>query len=698
MSPWLDVVKNDFWGTPITSPLTHKSYRPVVVASFRTDAIITEIVNKYVLGEKWVHELGKDSDIEHKGAWMFHWTNILLYAAVCYLVVDTVLLPATNAALRSNRRLKEQTVSSKHLGALVAGLWFASHPIHTECVAQLVGRAEVLAALFCLLGTKFHGMAKSQAKSKRPLGMLVSCVAMMICLFLACLCKETAVVLPIVLIGTDIAVALLAPAVSTPKEKGMLVTKPSFPLFAAFCAISVTLGYLAFRSWLFAGHQDLAEDHILIVDNFVLHLSGMDKLRTALYIQAKYLQLLFWPSRISCDYSLGVIEPVFSWTDPSMMLVYGAIIGLLAIVAAALDTLIKTGNSTLVHAIGWTLAPLIPASHIVTIGTPMAERLLFTPSVGVAIMICHFITVLTRGDLKSQVPNQPELPSSVRNSIAIALFCFAVAWFAIMTHQRVPEWADSKTIFEADIKKFPRSTKLNIGLARGWWGETADDAAMSYERARKSQEVIDSYGDALTKSPYVIGQPLMAFQQTRTSVWPDARPGESLVQVEKIMELDKRRALSSDDRSFVLSARGQALLRLGMPKRDLILLSEAEAAFKDAERNDFTERAPYLIYCSYGLTLILLGRKEEAYNKYQKCFTRKRVEDIGYADVKNYCNLMSELSGVLTRNRTAAVAWGDQATHAFETILVHPGMEKQSDVELNEWKRRIDWVKSARSG
>ena len=691
MSTWTDVFRNDFWGTSINSPLTHKSYRPIVIMSFRFDAIMTKWIEQYVLGEAWVEQMRTDGDIEHKGAWMFHATNVLLYALVCYLVVDILLIPVANgapeAAISMRRQPTHVLSRNQSLGILLAGLWFASHPVHAECVAQIVGRAEILAALFCLLGTKCYNISKMRGSIWRSMG---GNIGLVVSLFLGCLCKETACVLPIVLVGTEIAVAAFAPSKGGVKDQSW--DKSTFPILSFASALSVTLGYLVFRSWLFDGRQDLSPENILIYDNFVLHLSGLPKLMTALFIQAKYMELLFWPNEVSSDYSLGVIDPVFSWSDPSMILFYGVLMGLLLVIGAALRTLVSIGNTALVQAIGWTFAPLVPASHIVTIGTPMAERLLFTPSIGVAILICHSFSFADTA-IERDSSGRRKIPTRI--VMLTAILATSIARFSFMTYQRVPEWTDSKALFEADIQKFPRSVKLNMALAQGWWGETAEESAKSYAHAKAAQEVVDSYGDAFKRTPYVIGLPMMAFQQTRNTIWPDANLSDALSLANKVEQLDAQRKISTDDMALVLSARGQALLKMGLPKQEKQLLIEAETAFRKAERNDGTERAPYITYCSHGLSLILLGRKEEAHGKYQICFQRKPPSEVPYADVSNYANLMGELAGFASKDASAASKWGKEAKEAFDVVLSHPGLN-QKPGHRKRWHAMLSWVESNR--
>ncbi|XP_076445785.1 protein O-mannosyl-transferase TMTC2-like [Babylonia areolata] len=110
-TPLSNLLYDDFWGTPLTHSGSHKSYRPLCVLSFRLN---------YRLG-------GLDP-------WGYHLANVLLHAATAALFTALA------------RRLLVGTFPT-----LLAGALFAAHPIHTEAVAGLVGRADVMACLFYLL-------------------------------------------------------------------------------------------------------------------------------------------------------------------------------------------------------------------------------------------------------------------------------------------------------------------------------------------------------------------------------------------------------------------------------------------------------------------------------------------------------------------------------------------------------------------
>ena len=110
-TPWTNILYDDFWGTLLTHSGSHKSFRPLCTLSFRLN---------YAL-----HGLRP---------WGYHLLNLLLHGLV------TGLFTAFSRPLLGTGPW-----------SLLAGLLFASHPVHTEAVAGVVGRADVGAALFFLL-------------------------------------------------------------------------------------------------------------------------------------------------------------------------------------------------------------------------------------------------------------------------------------------------------------------------------------------------------------------------------------------------------------------------------------------------------------------------------------------------------------------------------------------------------------------
>lgn len=86
---------------------SHKSYRPLTVLTYRW--------NFALAGLK---------------AWTYHLVNVLLHTFVVYLFYQF------------SRRFLNPS------GSLAAALLFALHPVHVEAVTGVVGRAELLSAVF----------------------------------------------------------------------------------------------------------------------------------------------------------------------------------------------------------------------------------------------------------------------------------------------------------------------------------------------------------------------------------------------------------------------------------------------------------------------------------------------------------------------------------------------------------------------
>ena len=98
-TPWSNLLWNDFWGTSMDNKNSHKSYRPLCVATFRLNYLLHEL-----------QPMG------------YHLVNVLLHGAVCYLYVQLCGVIFSGAVWP----------------ALIAGLLFAVHPIHTEAVSSQI--------------------------------------------------------------------------------------------------------------------------------------------------------------------------------------------------------------------------------------------------------------------------------------------------------------------------------------------------------------------------------------------------------------------------------------------------------------------------------------------------------------------------------------------------------------------------------
>nr|BAC30236.1 unnamed protein product [Mus musculus] len=164
-TPLGDLWHHDFWGSKLSSNTSHKSYRPLTVLTFR--------INYYLSGG--FHPVG------------FHVVNILLHGSISILMLDVFSVLFGGLQYTG----KGQRVHLAPRASLLATLLFAVHPVHTECVAGVVGRADLLCALFFLLS--FLGYCQAFKETGNKEGTHSSTFWVLLSIFLgavAMLCKE----------------------------------------------------------------------------------------------------------------------------------------------------------------------------------------------------------------------------------------------------------------------------------------------------------------------------------------------------------------------------------------------------------------------------------------------------------------------------------------------------------------------------
>ncbi len=408
-------------------------------------------------------------------AWTFHLASILLHAGVTAVVV---VLGARFFGLK--------------VGAL-AGFFFALHPVHVEAVANSVGIAELLAALFVLLALERCSRSspgdasESQMRVARDVGFLY---------LLAFLTKESAVVLPGLVFLMDAGRRRLVPG-DLPRylrERGALYGAMLLVAIAVLWGRSIILGGVASpMPGLGAGL-----------------LTEVPRIFTGAEIWAHQLRLLAWPFHLSPDYSPSVVRVVTQFTA-SGLLALGAVLAFLAGAALWFRTRRDPKDLAIPAGIMWFVICVSPVSNLVFVaGVLVAERILYLPSVGAAFAMAGLVAVV---------------PARFARSGLVALLVLGVAWTArSVTYQ--PAWKDHATIFEYMLGSVPQSGRSawvrgNLAVQDG----RMDEALFEYRTAlgRLGGEYV-----FLTESARLLisnGRPEVAIPFL-TRAWEE-RPGRS---------------------------------------------------------------------------------------------------------------------------------------------------------------------------
>ena len=347
----------------------------------------------------------------------YHAVNVLLHAIVSLAVYGV------------GRRLFLSPA-----GATVAGALFAVHPLHTEVVAGIVGRAESLMALGVLLALAGY---RSERRAVR-FGSLAAFA-------LGLLAKEQAVVVPALLLFSDVFVRRQ----TSPVPSWIASARSALPRLLPY--FGVLFAYLLLRAWVLGGIQGVAVIRTTaFVDNPLAHVSLGPRLLTALAVAGRYLTLSFWPVPLSPDYSYNQIPLVASLLDARVLLAF-LLWGWLFGVATRSLTRGKGGAG---FAVAFTLVTFLPASNLVVpIGTIMGERLFYLPSAG----LCWLAGVGWQA-LYDRM-DRPRLSQVLWAAVGALVVIFAIQ---SIRYGRV--WRDDLTLFSHAVRVVPENAKVRFNL------------------------------------------------------------------------------------------------------------------------------------------------------------------------------------------------------------------------------------------
>lgn len=328
-------------------------------------------------------------------------------------------------------------------GRLVAALLFAVHPIHTEVVANLVGRAELLAALFALAAAV--AFCRHAEAERRGLGWLTASLA---CFAIGPFAKESALtILPVI--------ALLhwrlTPTTSWRRR-----------LWIPIAYGAAALPYLGARL-LFTGALTYP-DAFLAIDNPLAHVPAHQRIATAAFILVEYVGLLLAPLHLSADYSYAQVPVVESLADVRPWLAATA-----AIVSAAVLWRLRGRAPALLFGAVFAVCTLsLTANLAFPIGTIKAERLLYLPSVGWCIGAGAAAAWALR--------RWPTAAAAVTAAVLVL--------YGARTWARNYDWRDDATLYRVTAAAVPRSAKAqyNFGTALLDAGEL-DAASVQFRRA-----------------------------------------------------------------------------------------------------------------------------------------------------------------------------------------------------------------------
>jgi tetratricopeptide (TPR) repeat protein len=348
--------------------------------------------------------------------WGFHLLNILFHAGVSVLVF--VITSRLLSDSSPSSQLKEKGfVGSLLSPPFVVALLFATHPIHSEAVAWVSGVPELSYTFFVLLSLYFYMRFTEGTKGMYPLSVLSFSIAT--------LCKEPALMLPILLVAYDY--------IFRKQEAGYL------PFLRRYLPYFLVAGaYLGLRYHALGGFSPREPHIVLSAYGYMINVFP-------LFIQ--YLETLLLPFNLN---AFHVLHPISSLLE-TMGIVSFAVTAAFAVVTfIAFKKQSKVCFGLLVIAF-----PLLPSLYIPAVGENVfAERYLYLPSFGFVLLIALALswTKAVRPRLASGL---------VVISLAVAMV------YSVGTVNRNALWRDDLTLFTDTVRKSPDAAlpHSNLGAA-----------------------------------------------------------------------------------------------------------------------------------------------------------------------------------------------------------------------------------------
>lgn len=386
-----------------------------------------------------------------------HIMNVLWYAFTCVMLYWLLL-----------RLFKaEKNKGYVHFIALAVSLLFAAHPLHTEAVANIKGRDEIITLLGSITALYFSFRAYDE---KKPLwAVLVGLI-----FFLGLMAKENAI--------TFLAVVPLSFFVFRKSNLWQSTTQllPYVLASAAFLAIRTSILGLDFGSTV---TELMNNPFVKLEGNSWVDFTAGERFATIFYTLGKYIQLLIFPHPLTHDYYPRHVD-IMSFGDWQVLLSLGLYLGL------GIYALLRLPKKDVAsYGILFFLITLSIVSNIVfPIGTNMSERFMFMPSVGfcivAAVLLWRLAKLLQKG---------AKIKSLKQLNVALGILALVGLLFSVKTFTRNFVWKDNYTLFLTDVETSQNSAKLRNAAG----GELFTQSVKVEDEARRAKMLNDANGHLL---------------------------------------------------------------------------------------------------------------------------------------------------------------------------------------------------------
>ncbi len=372
-----------------------------------------------------------------------HFINTILYGLLCSFIFIFIYKLFN---FRPFKSIKDLVFSIPFLCAFL----FCIHPIHTEVVANIKGRDEILALLLGVSSFLCFISYIEKPSSK-------SIYKLFFTLFFALFSKENAI--------TFLAIF---PIILYYKKNTILDKLYLKPYLAIFSAIII---YLCFR--FYYTESSVTAESSEILNNPFIFAKGTERWGTVLYSFWLYFKLLLVPHPLTHDYYFNQI-PYKSISSPIALVI-------LFTIGTLCFYLFKNRVSKSIIWFG--LVFFITTFSIVSnvffqVGIIMNERFVFVPSLGFSLIVAYFLYKLSNSKYKS---------------IVLGLLAIYFMLLSCKTIARNQDWKNNFTLFEADYKTSNQSAKVATALGGTYleMGDTIKNVSLKKDLYKKGEDILN---------------------------------------------------------------------------------------------------------------------------------------------------------------------------------------------------------------
>lgn len=408
-----DIWKNDYWGRPLDSPSSHKSWRPFTILSFR-----------YLGGQSG-----------QGGLRMHRLVNIITHAAAAHLIgILTVQFYRPLASRHQATTLRA-----------VATLVFALHPAHVEITANAANRPHLLAVLCSLL---------CASPSTHYLWFTMA-------LIVGLLASETFLFqLPAIAVTH----LLVLSSKRNVRLRSILATLSLYgraKLLPRWTTMAITGGAYLYYRFCVLTNVSIPDGLIRPAENPFFDLRGWERFYSYTYSWAIHVtkQWDFDVIGMSHEYGYNCIPSISNGLEDLRWVgLVGAVVALHVWAAATFGT----RRSWWLYLV-WSVASWIPVSGILKVGTFVSDRIVAAATVPVSMVVSMWWTewFFCRG-VSARQRSTVLFPRWYR--VGWALFWALLVYARV--HQRCLEWMDSMPLLQSSLRTCPNFAKAHLEMSK----------------------------------------------------------------------------------------------------------------------------------------------------------------------------------------------------------------------------------------